>query len=180
MKWEVIETEIEGCLLLNNPIFADSRGSFSETYKKSLFESMSLPIMNQDNHLITKRGGIRAMHWQDGEFQQAKLINVVAGSIFDAVYDLRRHSKTFKKLVTFELDVNSPFLFIPAGCAHGFQGTSEESIVQYKTDKEYNSASQRAFLWSSADANIPWPINPSIVSEKDAGAPELSEILKIV
>jgi dTDP-4-dehydrorhamnose 3,5-epimerase len=177
MSWELIETEIEDCFLVKNPSFSDLRGAFSETYKKSLFESIGLPEMLQDNHLVTKRGGIRAMHWQDGEFAQAKLINVVVGEVFDVVYDLRPNSLTFRKLASFQLNAESPLLFVPSGCAHGFQGVSDTSIVHYKTDKEYNAQSQRAFLWNDPDAGIDWPITNALVSVKDAQAPTLREIL---
>jgi dTDP-4-dehydrorhamnose 3,5-epimerase len=177
MSWTIDKTDIEGCLLIKNPVFPDKRGSFSETYKKSLFIELGLPEMQQDNHLQTIKGGIRAMHWQDGQFAQAKLINVIEGEIFDAVYDLRKDSPTFMKLATFNLDENSPLLFVPAGCAHGFQGISESSIVHYKTDNEYNLASQRSFLWNDSLANINWPIREAIVSEKDSLAPELRKVL---
>lgn len=177
MSWMLEKTEIEGCFLIHNPVYPDARGSFSETYKKSLFHELGLPEMRQDNHLQTATGGIRAMHWQDGEFAQAKLINVIQGEIFDAVYDLRKESPTFMKLATFKLREDSPLLFVPAGCAHGFQGVSGSSIVHYKTDNEYNASSQRSFLWNDPVANIKWPVLPAIVSEKDSIAPHLSEVL---
>jgi len=177
MSWELVETGIEGCFLVKNPVFADPRGAFSETYKKSLFATLGLPEMLQDNHLVTKAGGIRAMHWQDGEYSQAKLINVVVGSIYDAVYDLRPSSKTYKQLAVFDLDAESPLLYVPAGCAHGFQGVSETSIVHYKTDKEYNASSQRAFIWNDPDVGINWPVKEAIVSDKDAQAPSLKDVL---
>ena len=177
MSWERIDTSIDGCFLLRNPIFSDDRGSFSETYKESLFKSLGLPIMIQDNHLVTRKGGVRAMHWQAGDHSQAKLINVIDGEIFDAVYDLRKVSKTFQKVETFRLTNESGFLFVPAGCAHGFQAVSDMTIVQYKTDKEYNFESQRAFLWNDSDAGIDWPIKDAIVSPKDAVAPSLVEAL---
>jgi dTDP-4-dehydrorhamnose 3,5-epimerase len=178
MNWELSKTNIEGCILVSNPEFSDLRGTFSETYKKSLFKTLGLPEMQQDNHLVTKRGGIRAMHWQDGEYSQAKLINVVVGEIFDAVYDLRIDSSTFGTLATFELNDNSPMLFVPAGCAHGFQGVSDVSIVHYKTDKEYEAQSQRAFAWNDPSVQINWPVNNALISEKDAQAPMLSEYLQ--
>lgn len=180
MSWELVKTEIDGCYLVNAPVYSDLRGSFSETYKRSLFRSMGLPEMMQDNHLVTKKGGIRAMHWQDGEFAQAKLVNVVVGEIFDAVFDLRPSSPTFKKIATFELNPESPLLFVPAGCAHGFQGMSDNSIVHYKTDNEYNAQSQRAFLWNDPDAAIPWPISDALVSEKDSLAETLKSTLRNV
>jgi dTDP-4-dehydrorhamnose 3,5-epimerase len=177
MNWEMIETPIDGCFLIKNKSFSDLRGAFSETYKKSAFLELGLPEMVQDNHLITKMGGIRAMHWQETPFSQAKLIHVVCGRIFDAVYDLRKNSPTLNTFATFDLDENSPLLFVPAGCAHGFQGISELSVVHYKTDKEYNFESQRAFLWNDPEISIPWPlIHTALVSEKDALAPRLSDI----
>lgn len=177
MNWILKKTLIEGCLLIVNPVFPDERGFFSETYKKSLFAELGLPEMKQDNHLLTRKGGVRAMHWQDGKFAQAKLINVVAGEIFDVVYDLRKESPTYMKHTTFHLNEDSPLLFVPAGCAHGFQGLSDTSIVHYKTDNEYNKASQRSFLWNDKLAMINWPIKDAIVSEKDSTAPDLRTIL---
>ena len=177
MNWELISNKIHGSYLLKNKEFSDERGSFSETYKESAFKEIGLPPMRQDNHLVTARGGIRAMHWQDGEHAQAKLINVIAGNIFDVIYDLRKDSPTFGKYETFELNENSPMLFVPAGCAHGFQAVSSTSIVQYKTDNEYNFESQRSFRWNDPDLDIPWPILvDAIVSEKDANAPFLKDI----
>jgi len=178
MSWTLEATEIQDCFLVQNKSFADPRGSFSETYKRSLFLELGLPEMLQDNHLETKSGGIRAMHWQDGVHAQAKLVNVISGSIFDVVYDLRKDSKTFGKFATFTLTPESPLLFVPKGCAHGFQGVSEISVVHYKTDEEYDPTSQRAFLWNDPEVGIPWPIAEAIVSEKDAAAPSLSEVLR--
>ena len=177
MNWELINNKIQGSYLLKNKEFSDTRGSFSETYKESAFNEIGLPRMRQDNHLVTARGGIRAMHWQDGEYAQAKLINVIEGTIFDVIYDLRKESPTFGMFETFELNQNSPMLFVPAGCAHGFQAISITSVVHYKTDKEYNFESQRSFRWNDPDVNIPWPISDeAIVSEKDAIAPLLKDI----
>ena len=68
-------------------------------------------------------------------------------------------------------------LFVPEGCAHGFQGVSDTSIVHYKTNKEYRADSQRAFLWSDPASGIAWPILEGIVSEKDAAAPKLESTL---
>ncbi len=176
MNWNLIDTAIEGCFLLDIPSFPDERGIFSETYKKSAFEKIGLPEMCQDNTVVTKTGGIRAMHWQDGEFAQAKLLQVTIGKIFDVVYDLRVDSRSFGEYVTFELNSDSPMLFVPKGCAHGFQSVSD-SVVHYKTDKEYHAESQRAFLWNDPDVGIPWPIFPAIVSAKDNKAPALRDAL---
>jgi len=178
MSWNKTGTPIEGCYLIENPVFQDLRGEFSETYKLSVFRELGLPEMVQDNHLLTKRGGIRAMHWQAGEHAQAKLINVIQGNIFDVVFDLRQDSASYMQHATFELNESSPLVFVPAGCAHGFQGLSDNSILHYKTDREYNAGSQRAFLWNDPEAGIDWPVSDAIVSEKDAQATLLSEALK--
>jgi dTDP-4-dehydrorhamnose 3,5-epimerase len=178
MSWKLTPTLIDGCFLVHAPKYEDERGNFSETYKLSLFKSLNLPEMLQDNHLFTRKGGIRAMHWQEEPYSQAKLVNVIQGKIFDAVFDLRNNSKTFGQLATFDLTEESPMLFVPAGCAHGFQGVSDTSLVHYKTDKEYKAESQRSFIWNDAAAGIPWPITESIVSEKDSLSPTLKEILK--
>ena len=179
MNWVKKETAIEGCFLVTPPKYSDNRGTFSETYKDSVFQELGLPKMVQDNLLLTAPGGVRAMHWQEGEHSQSKLVLVTSGEIFDVVFDLRRDSKTFGKFETFELNANSPLLFVPKGCAHGFQSVSD-SVVCYKTDIEYHSESQRAFLWNDPKIAIPWPIANAIVSEKDAAAPSYSEAIKNV
>ena len=179
MSWNKIDTEIEGCFLIEHASFKDSRGEFSETYKKSEFEHLGLSVMIQDNHLVTKRGGVRAMHWQDGAFSQSKLINVISGVIFDVVYDLRPESDTFGTFATFLLNPESPLLFIPKGCAHGLQGVSDSSITHYKTDVEYEPTAQRSFLWNDPQVGIPWPVQAAIVSEKDATAPSYREAVKL-
>jgi dTDP-4-dehydrorhamnose 3,5-epimerase len=180
MSWKKNVTDIEGCFLIEKPSFKDLRGEFSETYKKSEFEKLGLPAMVQDNHLVTTRGGVRAMHWQDGKFAQSKLVNVISGQIFDVIYDLRPKSISFGKFLTFDLNPESPLLFVPKGCAHGFQAVSEMSVVHYKTDIEYEPNAQRSFLWNDIDAGIPWPVEKSIVSEKDVSAPSYKEALKSV
>jgi dTDP-4-dehydrorhamnose 3,5-epimerase len=179
MNWVKKETTIEGCFLVTPPKYSDNRGAFSETYKDSTFQELGLPKMVQDNLLLTAPGGVRAMHWQEGEHSQSKLVLVTSGEIFDAVFDLRRDSKTFGKFETFKLNTNSPLLFVPKGCAHGFQSMTD-SIVCYKTDIEFHSESQRAFLWNDPKIAIPWPVENAIVSEKDAAAPVFSEAIKDV
>lgn len=178
MEWSFQESEVEGCSLISPPQFHDARGEFSETYKRSLFLKLGLPEMVQDNHLVTKQGGVRAMHWQDGQHAQSKLVKVIRGAIFDAVFDLREDSPTYLKLATFELTDTSPMLFVPAGCAHGFQSLSQDSIVQYKTDREYEATSQRAFIWNDPTAGIDWPITDVLLSPKDAAAPSLLDVLQ--
>lgn len=179
MNWVKNETTIEGCFLVTPPKYSDNRGAFSETYKDSTFQELGLPKMVQDNLLLTAPGGVRAMHWQEGEHSQSKLVLVTSGEIFDAVFDLRRDSKTFGKFETFILNANSPLLFVPKGCAHGFQSVSD-SVVCYKTDIEYNFESQRAFRWNDPKLGIPWPVENAIVSEKDAAAPLYIDVIKHV
>jgi dTDP-4-dehydrorhamnose 3,5-epimerase len=178
VNWTIEETEIQDCVLINHQTFFDSRGAFSEIYKESEFVRLGLPLMVQDNQVTTRKGGVRAMHWQDGVFSQAKLVSVVIGEIFDVVYDLRSDSPTYGTFKSFLLNSESPLLYVPSGCAHGFQAISKNTLVHYKTDREYNANSQRAFLWNDPDVGIPWPLKEAIVSEKDAQAPLLRDISK--
>ena len=177
MTWEIEETAIDGCFLVHYPIFKDERGFFAEIYKASVFKELKLPYLNQDNFLYSIRGAIRAMHWQSEPYTQAKLVHVIKGSIFDVIYDLREDSRTVGKYANFNLNEGSPMLYVPAGCAHGFQTTSDDSIVTYKTDKEYEPKSQNSFLWNDPEVGIEWPIPNAIVSEKDAAAPLLKNVM---
>ena len=132
----------------------------------------------QDNESKSRYGVLRGLHFQKGEYAQAKLIRVVKGRVMDVAVDIRKGSPTFGKYISVELsEDNHRQVFIPRGLAHGFVELSEEAVFQYKTDNFYNPAAEGAIAWNDPALGIDWGIPPEkvILSEKDKHHPLLSE-----
>lgn len=167
---KVIETDIPEVKIIVPDIFVDARGSFCETFNENEFKEQIGDInFVQDNQSISRRGTVRGLHWQRGEYAQAKLVRCVKGRVIDVAVDLRKGSPTFMKHVAVELtDKNHKQLFIPKGFAHGFIALENDTIFAYKCDNFYNKESECGMLYNSLD--IAWPKQTElmhIVSDKD-------------
>ncbi len=127
----------------------------------------------QDNESKSSYGVLRGLHYQKGEYAQAKLVRVIEGRVLDVAADLRKSSPTFGRYVAVELsDANKRQLFIPRGFAHGFLVLSEEAVFAYKVDNVYAPQAEACIRWDDKDIAVDWPIDPKevITSEKDLNA----------
>jgi dTDP-4-dehydrorhamnose 3,5-epimerase len=170
-------TSISGVILLIPNSFSDNRGSFSETYSKSKFETVGIDLrFIQDNRSQSiSAGTIRGLHFQTQPFAQSKLVSVQRGRVFDVAVDLRRSSSTFLQHVAVELTADGgEQLFIPAGFAHGFCTLEPDTVVTYKVDAYYAPAHEAGFHWLTPALNIEWPCRAEdgILSPKDAVLPD--------
>jgi len=172
---KIIETGFEGLVVIQPKVFSDARGYFFESYKLETFLKAGIsfnPV--QDNESKSVKGVIRGLHYQLKPFEQAKLIRVVTGKIYDVAVDLRKGSQTYGKWYGIELDSeNKTQLFIPGGFAHGFSVLSDTAVIQYKCDNIYNSQHERGIALTDLFLNINWKLgveNP-IISEKDMRHP---------
>ena len=134
-----IQTEIDGVWLIEPKVFSDERGYFMEAYKKEEFEANIGPVnFIQDNESKSSFGVLRGLHYQKGEYSQAKLVRVLKGKVLDVAVDLRKSSPTFGKHICVLLsEENKRQFFIPRGFAHGFAVLSEEAVFTYKVDNKY-------------------------------------------
>lgn len=174
-----IKTAIEGVYIIEPKVFSDSRGYFMETWKQTEFnENVYKVDFIQENESKSSYGVVRGLHYQRGEFSQAKLVRVIRGCVVDVAVDLRRSSPTFGKHVMVELsDTNKRQLFIPRGFAHGFAVLSDEAIFTYKVDNVYAPQTEACIRWNDPALGIEWPLPESDVmtSEKDMRGVTLSE-----
>ena len=166
------ETHLKGSFVITPKIYHDDRGSFFESYQKNDFEKEIGLTINfvQDNHSMSNKGVLRGLHFQTGDFAQAKLVRVTKGKVLDVTVDLRKNSPTFGKSFSIILtDKNYKQLFIPRGFAHGFVVLSKTAIYQYKCDNYYNKESEGGIIFNDIDLNINWklPLEQLIVSQKD-------------
>lgn len=168
---KIIKTEIEDLLIIEPRVFEDERGYFYESYNKNEFEKQDL-FFNfiQDNQSKSKYGTIRGLHFQIGEFAQAKLVRAISGTVLDVAVDLRKNKKTFGKSFAIELsEENKKQLLVPRGFAHGFAVLSETAVVSYKIDNIYKPEYERSIMYNDQTLNIDWKIEKHnvIISEKD-------------
>jgi dTDP-4-dehydrorhamnose 3,5-epimerase len=169
-----IETEIPGVVIVEPIVFNDPRGYFMETFKQAEFcEKVASTTFVQDNESKSSRGVLRGLHYQKGEWSQAKLVRVIKGRVLDVAVDIRRSSPTFGKHMMVELsEDNKRQFFIPRGFAHGFLVLSDEAIFTYKVDNVYKPDSEASIRFDDPDLAIEWPMKRSelLLSEKDMRA----------
>ncbi len=169
-----IQTEIDGVWIIEPKVFNDARGYFMEAFKEEEFRANISDVhFVQDNESKSSFGVLRGLHYQKGEYSQAKLVRVIKGKVLDVAVDLRRSSPTFGKYVSVELsEENKRQFFIPRGFAHGFLVLSEEAIFTYKVDNGYAPQAEASIRFNDETIGIDWPVAESqfILSEKDGHA----------
>ena len=169
-----IQTEIDGVWIIEPRVFNDARGYFMEAFKEEEFRANIGDVhFVQDNESKSSFGVLRGLHYQKGEYSQAKLVRVIKGKVLDVAVDLRRSSPTFGKYVSVELSgENKRQFFIPRGFAHGFLVLSDEAIFTYKVDNGYAPQAEASIRFNDETVGIDWPVAESqfIVSEKDGHA----------
>ena len=180
---KVTETNLQGCFIIEPRVFNDERGYFLESFNQSQFNELVSDEVNfiQDNESASTKGVLRGLHYQRGEFAQAKLVRVIEGKVLDVIVDLRPDSKTFGEQFCLELsDNNKKQLFVPRGFAHGFIVLSDTAIFSYKCDNYYNKASEGGILYNDKKLNIDWQLSEDelIISEKDRELPIFENRLK--
>ncbi|MBU0473180.1 MAG: dTDP-4-dehydrorhamnose 3,5-epimerase [Bacteroidetes bacterium] len=177
---KIEKVNIDGLLVINPPIYNDSRGFFFESFNSKKYHSITNNYtFVQDNVSKSKYGTIRGLHYQVGEFAQGKLISVLVGKVLDVAVDIRFGSPTFGRCFKIELsDENKTQFWIPPGFAHGFSVLSEEVIFTYKCTALYNKESERSIIYNDPELNINWKVEQEIVSEKDLEAIAFSKIEK--
>lgn len=168
---EVIETGIEGVVIIEPRIFKDDRGYFYESFSQREFEEkVCRTTFVQDNQSKSSYGVVRGLHFQKPPYTQSKLVRCIKGAVLDVAVDIRKGSPTFGKHVAVELsEENHRQLFIPRGFAHGFAVLTEEAVFQYKCDNFYNKESEGAIAWNDPELAIDWriPAEQVLLSEKD-------------
>lgn len=175
---ELIKTPIDDLLVIEPTVFFDERGYFFESYQQKKYEEAGINArFMQDNQAFSHYGVIRGLHYQKGEFSQAKLVRVIKGKVFDVAVDIRKNSPTFGKWYGIELsEENKKQFFIPRGFAHGYSVLSDSAIFAYKCDNEYAPQSETGINVNDPTLCIDWqlPKDKQVVSEKDKKLPFLS------
>ena len=180
---DVIQTNIEGVVIIEPRVFKDDRGYFFESFSQREFDEKVVPILGhkvtfvQDNESKSSYGVMRGLHFQCPPYTQSKLVRCVKGEVLDVAVDIRKGSPTFGQHVAVELtEDNHRQFFIPKGFAHGFAVLSETAVFQYKCDEFYHPEADGGISILDDSLGIDWRIkDKAILSEKDTKHPLLKD-----
>lgn len=152
------DTKLLGLKIFEPRIHTDHRGNFSEIYNKNIFAQAGINTeFVQENQSFSSYGVLRGLHFQTGNYAQAKLVRVLTGNILDVAVDIRAESPTFGQYFSIELSSqNNKQLYIPRGFAHGYVVLSETALITYKCDNYYNKSAESGLLYSDPNLNIDW------------------------
>ena len=173
---------IDGALLFRPTPHVDERGFFSRTFDRDIARSAGIDpaAFAQDSLSRSRRGVVRGMHVRKGA-GEAKLVRCSYGAIFDVIVDLRPGSPTYRNWESFELrDDEQVSLYVPAGCAHGFQALTDPADVSYRIDRPHDPSEDVSIAFDDPGLAIPWPLPISVMSGRDREAPSLAAALELM
>ncbi len=173
----ILETGLDGVVIIEPRVHGDDRGYFMESWKASAYGAHGLPAsFAQANVSRSVKGVLRGLHYQYQQ-PQGKLVSVMQGRIFDVAVDIRPGSASFGQWAGAELSAdNHRQMYIPEGYAHGFLVLSENALFHYHCTTEYSPAHDAAIAWDDPDIGIKWPRQPDTISGKDRVAPLLRDV----
>lgn len=172
-------TEVTGALLFEPTPHADERGFFSRTFDAQVARSAGIDPAGfaQDSLSRSARGVVRGLHLRRGA-GEAKLVRCSYGAVFDVIVDLRPGSPTYLRWASFELrDATQASLYVPAGCAHGFQALTDPADVSYRIDRPHDPSEDVAIAFDDPELAIAWPLPVTAMSQRDRQAPTLASVL---
>jgi dTDP-4-dehydrorhamnose 3,5-epimerase len=176
---EIEHLPLAGALKLIPKVFSDERGTFKETYSLDRYRRCGVEeTFVQDNLSLSRRNVLRGLH---GDLRMAKLVEVVHGSAYDVIVDIRPESSTYRRwhAVTLTAERGAQ-LYVPRGFLHGFLALEDDTMIAYKQSAPYEPSREISVRWNDADLGIEWPLAglAPILSHRDSGSPALRDALK--
>jgi dTDP-4-dehydrorhamnose 3,5-epimerase len=169
------ETEIAGVVIVQPEPALDERGSFARAYCRWEFAQSGIDFVpvQISFSVSTRRGTLRGLHFQRPPQPEAKLVSCTRGSAFDVAVDLRADSPTYGHWSAVELTSTARnALYIPPGCAHGFQTREDDTELLYLLSEFYDPSLQRGVRWDDPALDVAWPAEPTVISERDRSFPD--------
>jgi len=175
-------SRIAGALLFRPAPHVDERGFFSRTFDAEVMRAAGIDpaAFAQDSLSRSCRGVVRGLHVHSGD-GEAKLVRCSYGAIFDVIVDLRPTSPTYRNWESFELrDDEQDSVYVPAGCAHGFQALTDPADVSYRIDRPHDPSKDVSIAFDDRELAIPWPLTMTIMSRRDQVASLLAAATKLL
>lgn len=170
-----------GATIIEPQPSADERGLFARVFDAQAFAARGLPteFVQASTSYNARRGTLRGLHYQAEPHAEVKLVRCTGGSIFDVIVDIRPSSPSFGQWQSFELTQTNRFtLVVPAGFAHGFETLADDTEVFYQMAQPHVAAAERGIVWNDPDLAIEWPMQPTVMSERDRVLPLFRSLAK--
>jgi dTDP-4-dehydrorhamnose 3,5-epimerase len=168
---------VDGAILFHTTLHQDDRGFFCRTFDAEVMRAAGLDPAAFVQHSLSRSvaGVVRGLHLRRGK-GEAKLVRCSFGAIFDVIVDLRPASPTYRNWESFELrDSEQLTLYVPAGCAHGFQALTGTADVSYQIDRPHDPAEDVSIAFDDPELGIPWPAPVTVMSSRDRQATSLAD-----
>lgn len=169
--------QIDGAYLVVPEVHQDKRGFFS-----CVSDTRTAPAPGFSRTCVARSAyaTIRGLHVRPGA-GEAKLVRCSAGKVYDVLVDLRPGSPTYRDWTGIMLSGERQLsVYVPAGCAHGYQALADKSDVTYRIDADYDPGAELAIAWNDPELAVSWPLEPGIMSERDRDAPPLAAVLEVL
>ncbi len=170
-----LETKLKGVFEIHVEAKTDERGFFARCWCQREFESHGLnaKLVQCNVSFNARQGTLRGMHYQEEPYQEAKLVRCTNGALYDVVLDLRPYSPTFKEWIGVTLTAaNRKMVYVPEGCAHGFETLEDETEVFYQMSEFFSLEAARGVRWDDPGFRIAWPRPVDVISERDRSYPD--------
>lgn len=180
MKIEALE--IAGAFSIKPNLLGDTRGTFARLYCDDTFTAHGLNTLwvQMNTSRTTSKGAIRGMHFQRPPYSEVKLVRAVTGDVVDVIVDLRDGSETFGKSIKVELaSAAMEAIYVPQGCAHGFQALTDHAELHYLHSAPYSPDYEGGVNHADPALDIGWPLPMTECSQRDLDLPYLNEIERI-
>lgn len=171
-------TSVVGAVLVNPILREDDRGHFSRAWCVKEFAEQGIEFVpvQANTGSSFRKGTLRGLHFQVKPALEAKLVRCTKGALFDVVVDLRSHSPSYRKWYGVELGAEKyQMLYVPEGCAHGYQTLEDNTDLYYMTSQFFTPSAARGVRFDDLAFGIKWPLLPTAISEQDRNWPLFSE-----
>lgn len=170
------ETPLSGAYLIDVQPAQDERGFFARSFCAAEFAARGLtaPVNQSSVSFNAKRGTLRGLHYQAAPHEEDKLVRCTSGAVFDVIVDMRPQSRTARRWFGTELTAaNHRALLVPKGFAHGFISLVDATEVLYMISVPFAAGFGRGLRWNDPALGISWPLDPHVISARDAAYPLL-------
>lgn len=171
-------TAIPGLIEFRPTPHHDERGFFSRTFDAETARRAGLDpdAFVQDSQSRSAHRVVRGLHLRVGR-GEGKIVRCAHGRVFDVVVDLRPTSPAYRTWLSFTLDgERQNSIFIPPGCAHGFQVLTETADTAYRIDRAHDPDEDLTIAHDDPELAIPWPLPTGVMSAADRAAPHLAAL----
>jgi len=173
------ETKLQGAFIIDVNRLSDERGFFARSWCEDEFAAhgIHMPPVQANLSFNPQKGTLRGMHYQLPPYEETKLVRCTRGAIYDVIVDLREESPTYMQWIGVELTADSfRMLFVPGRFAHGFITLEDNTDVAYQVSAKYTPGAERGLRWNDPAIGIEWPMQPTLVSPKDAVHPDYQTV----